>query len=165
MLVASANPCPCGYHGSGQRPCICSASQILKYQKKISGPLLDRIDVVVDVPAVETSRLFVSDRAEPSAIVRQRVERAREIQYQRLKGSGISTNAEMGNEQLERHCALDAASRSLLSAAIDRYRLSARSYVRILKLSRTIADLAESDSIGSGHVAEALQYRPRQAVY
>lgn len=165
MLVASANPCPCGYHGSNQRPCICSASQILKYQKKISGPLLDRIDVVVDVPAVETSRLFSSDRAEASAVVRERVGCAREIQRERFQGSGISTNAEMGNAQLERHCALDHASRSLLSTAMDRYRLSARSYVRILKLSRTIADLAASEAITSDHVAEALQYRPRQTVY
>ncbi len=162
MFVASANPCPCGFSGTHQKPCICSASQILKYQKKLSGPLIDRIDIVIDVPAVETDRLMdVAPSGVKSAVIRDRIRTARAVQHERFGPGGIITNAEMSNEHIRKWCTLDDATRSMLSQAVDRYHLSARSYMRILKVSRTIADLEGSESVSLGHVAEALQYRPR----
>ncbi|MBI5135636.1 YifB family Mg chelatase-like AAA ATPase [Candidatus Uhrbacteria bacterium] len=164
MFVASCNPCPCGFSGTGQKPCICSASQILRYQKKLSGPLLDRIDLVIDVPAVETEKLLASTvLGESSSQIRQRVIAARSRQQDRFQGTGLFNNAEMTTPDVGRWCALDDACRSMLAKAVDRYRLSARSYMRILKVGRTIADLASEESIALPHLAEALQYRPRLA--
>ncbi len=162
MFVASANPCPCGFAGTHQKPCICSASQILKYQKKLSGPLIDRIDLVIDVPAVETQKLMdATSSGVSSEVIRNRIIAARARQHERFGKGGIITNAEMTNEHIRKWCVLDDATRSMLSQAVDRYRLSARSYMRILKVSRTIADLDASDTVTLGHVLEALQYRPR----
>ncbi len=164
MFVASANPCPCGFSGTGQKPCICSVGQILKYQKKLSGPLLDRIDLVIDVPAVETNKLLDARLVgEPSSAIRDRVIAARSRQHERFAGTTLLNNAEMTTQDVGRWCPLDDPSRAMLAQAVDRYRLSARSYMRILKVSRTIADLAGAESIASSHIAEALQYRPRMA--
>ncbi len=162
MFVASANPCPCGYALTHQKPCICSAAQILKYQKKLSGPLVDRIDIVIDVPAVETTKLMdATPSGVTSAVIRDRINQARTLQRERFVSQGIMTNAEMTNEHVRRWCVLDDATHAMLSLAVDRYHLSARSYMRILKVSRTIADLEGAPQLTRDHVAEALQYRPR----
>lgn len=161
ILVAAMNPCPCGFLGDPSRDCTCSASSIQRYQKRISGPLLDRIDLHVDVPRVDYERLSERRTSESSAVIRERVEAARERQRVRLSGTNLRANADMGAADVQRHCALDATSDALMRSAMRQLQLSARAYHRILKLSRTIADLAGSDAIESMHLAEALQYRPK----
>lgn len=171
QLVAAMNPCPCGYYGDPVKPCTCSTAVITKYQKRISGPLLDRIDIYVEVPRVEYEKLSDSRLGEPSSAVRQRVEQARLRQRARFTAGNShfndSTfcNADMRPAEIRQFCALDDASRSLMKAAMNQMHLSARAYHRILKLARTIADLAGSDPIQTPHVAEALQYRPKGAVW
>lgn len=160
MLVAAQNPCPCGHRGSTTRECTCSAGAVNAYQRKISGPILDRIDLFVDVPAVEYSDLFSMDTGEKSSIVRQRVGNARALQSCRYEGTGICSNSEIGPHHIESLCPLDDATRSFMQSAAERLRLSARSYSRIIKISRTIADLDGCESIVQRHIAEALQYRP-----
>ncbi len=164
MLVAAMNPCPCGYYGDSARPCTCSEAAIARYQRRISGPLLDRIDLFVHVPRVEQEKLLAEEAvAEPSAAVRLRVEQARAVQRQRFQGTGITCNAEMGPVEVREHCQrwLDEGARSLLSLALGRLALSARAFHRVLKVARTIADLSGSEAIAASHVAEALQYRQR----
>ena len=161
MLVAAMNPCYCGYYGDSQRQCTCSPSMVNKYQKRISGPLLDRIDIFVEVPRVEYEKLTANVAGEESSAVRQRVEQASERQRHRFAGTSVQTNADMGPAEVWDHCKLDDAAQSLAKAAMDQLQLSARAYHRTLKLSRTIADLAGEDSIGVSHLAEAVQYRPR----
>ena len=161
MLVAAMNPCYCGYYGDSQRQCTCSPSMVNKYQKRISGPLLDRIDIFVEVPRVEYEKLTADAAGEESNAVRQRVEQASERQRHRFAGTSVQTNADMGPAEVWDHCKLDDAAQSLAKAAMDQLQLSARAYHRTLKLSRTIADLAGEDSIGVSHLAEAVQYRPR----
>ena len=161
MLVAAMNPCYCGYYGDSQRQCTCSPSMVNKYQKRISGPLLDRIDIFVEVPRVEYEKLTADTAGEESSAVRQRVEQASERQRHRFAGTSVQTNADMGPAEVWDHCKLDDAAQSLAKAAMDQLQLSARAYHRTLKLSRTIADLAGEDSIGVSHLAEAVQYRPR----
>jgi len=160
-LVAAMNPCPCGYHGDPQRACTCTPSMVNRYQKRISEPLLDRIDMFVEVPRVEYEKLVETPTAERSEAVRQRVEEAREVQRQRLHDWGLTCNAEMGPEEVWRFCELGESTRGLLLAAMRQLALSARAFHRVLKLARTIADMAESETIGVVHLAEALQYRPR----
>ncbi|MEK7625427.1 MAG: YifB family Mg chelatase-like AAA ATPase, partial [Patescibacteria group bacterium] len=162
ILVASQNPCPCGFRSDPDHPCVCSPSQFQKYQKKISGPLLDRIDLHVEVPRVQFEKLSKDELAEPSANIRERVERAREIQSRRFKGLDIQTNSEMTGKEIRQFCVLSNDSVDLLRAAVNRLHLSARGYNRILKLSRTIADLAGQDKIATEHVAEALQFRAKE---
>jgi magnesium chelatase family protein len=157
----SLQGCPCGYLGDPVRECTCSSSSITRYQKRISGPLLDRIDVHLEVPRVEYEKLSDARSGEPSAVIRQRVEAARERQRQRLRGTTQRANADMGAREVQQHCQLDSAGESLMRAAMRQLQLSARSYHRILKLARTIADLAGDDVIRSHHLAEALQYRPK----
>ncbi|NNJ11407.1 YifB family Mg chelatase-like AAA ATPase [Chloroflexales bacterium ZM16-3] len=164
MLVAAMNPCPCGWHGDAERQCTCSPSLVSRYQKKISGPLLDRIDIHVDVPRVQYEKLSGDRLGEPSAAIRARVVAARERQSQRFRGHPrCLSNADMGAGEIREHCRLDGAGQSLMKAAVRQLNLSARGYHRVLKLSRSIADLAGSDSIGAAHLAEAIQYRPRRA--
>ncbi len=150
MLVGAMNPCPCGYYGDSLRACTCSETVVTRYQKRLSGPLLDRIDIHLDVPRVEYEKL-ASDRAgEPSSVVRQRVEAARERQRQRFAGTTLTCNADMGPGPVRRLCLLDGAAQAVMRAAMTQLSLSARAYHRVLKLARTIADLAGADQIGRG---------------
>lgn len=161
MLIAAMNPCPCGYYGDPLKPCTCSSMLITKYQKRISGPLLDRIDIHIQVPRVEYEKLSDSRLGEPSGVIRQRVENARQIQRQRFIDTSITSNADMHPAEMRQFCNLDEASRNLMKTAMAQMQLSARAYHRILKLARTIADLAASASIQVIHLAEAIQYRPK----
>ena len=161
MLLGAMNPCPCGYHGDPGKECVCTAGAVARYQKRISGPLLDRIDLFVQAPRVEYEKLMDRERAESSASVRRRVERARERQRSRCEGERFACNADMDVTETRKHCVLDDAGESLLQTAMERFQMSARAFNRTLKLSRTIADLAGEDDITAAYVAEALQYRSR----
>jgi hypothetical protein len=155
--------CPCGFHGDPTKDCTCAPSAIARYQKRLSGPRLDRNVIHLTVPRVEYEQLADVRLGESSATVRARVEGARARQAARFAGSGVVTNAEMGPAQVREWCALDAAGEGLMRAAMRQLQLSARGYHRVLKLSRTIADLAGADRVGAAHLAEALQYRPQDA--
>ena len=161
MLVAAMNPCPCGYYGDPIRECSCTSSAIMRYQKRISGPLLDRIDIHVEVPRIDYEKLADKRRAEDSATIRTRVQTARERQSQRLLAARLTCNAEMGPAEVRDFCTVDPSGEKLLKAATQQLHLSARAYHRVLKLGRTIADLAGSELIQANHIAEAIQYRPR----
>jgi magnesium chelatase family protein len=164
MLVAAMNPCPCGFFGDPVRECTCSATAIARYQKRISGPLLDRIDIHVEVPRVDYEKLADKRQVETSAAIRARVQAARERQLQRLAGTKLTCNAEMGPAEVRDHCNVEPSAEKLLKAAMQQLHLSARAFHRVLKLARTIADLSESETIASNHVAEAIQYRPRMGM-
>lgn len=161
ILVAAQNPCHCGYLGDPVKSCICTPSQILRYQKRVSGPLLDRIDIHVEVPRLKYEKLASEIVAEESAKIRERVEKARNIQQKRLK----KTNSEMSPKEIKEFCQLDEKSKDLLRAAVNQLNLSARQYTRVIKVARTIADLAGVKNITSGHIAEALLYRPKEQTY
>lgn len=164
MLVASQNPCPCGFWSDGEKPCVCTPLQIDKYKKRISGPLLDRLDLFVEVPRLKFAKLAEEnpEQTENSASIRDRVQYAKEIQNKRFQNTTLQTNAEMGPKEIQKYCSLDTASTDLLRAAVTQMRLSARAYHRLLKISRTIADLAQTENISINHIAEALQYRAKQ---
>lgn len=164
-LAAALNPCPCGFFNHGQRECICTKHEIARYLAKISGPLLDRIDLQVEVPALTTDEITSTDAGESSASIRDRVEAARQIQRERFHRASIVCNAEMTTRHLRRHCELDAGSRRLLIHAIERLGLSARAHDRILKVARTIADLGGAEKLDAAHVAEAVQYRALDRAY
>jgi len=163
MLVAAMNPCPCGFHGDPTKDCTCSESTVTRYQKRISGPLLDRIDIFAEVPRVDYEKLAGNTSGEPSEAVRCRVERARQVQTGRFDGSRLTCNAEMTPTEVRRFCQahLDEQAQSLLRLAMTQLALSARAFHRVLKLARTIADLAGSEAIASHHLAESVQYRQR----
>ncbi len=177
MLIAAMNPCPCGYYGDPIKPCTCAPSTVTKYQKRISGPLLDRIDIHVEVPRVDYQKLSDDRLGEPSSAIQSRVERARELQRRRFAKESDSRssdsgkakhasmdlvcNADMRVGEVRQFCKLDAAGESLVRAAMGQMNLSARGYHRVLKLARTIADLAGCGQIQAAHLAEALQYRPK----
>ena len=160
-LIAASNPCPCGFLGDSTKNCVCLPGQIARYQKRLSGPILDRIDLHVEVPAVKMEKLTGETDAEPSGNIRTRVQKAREIQITRFNKNLIGNNSEMSPKEIKIFCKLDADSLNLLRAAISKMQLSARSYHRVLKVARTIADLERSKNIGTQHIAEALQYRVR----
>ena len=162
QLVAAMNPCPCGYNGDPVKPCSCSASTVTKYQKRISGPLLDRIDIHIQVPRVNYEKLSSDRLGERSSSIRARVQAARQLQLDRFKGTDIVCNADMRLAEVRKFCKLDDTGDSLIRAAMSQLNLSARAYHRILKLARTIADLAGSENIQTPHLAEALQYRPKE---
>ena len=162
VLIAAQNPCPCGYLGSNYKECICTSTQVSKYQKRISGPLIDRIDLCIDVPRVKTEKLSDKIVAEPSKEVRKRVISARDHQLKRFTGTKLKSNSEMKGKDIAKFCQIDDQTKTLLNLAVERLGLSARAYHRILRIARTIADLSESRFIKSEHVAEALQYRPAE---
>lgn len=161
ILIAALNPCPCGYFNSNKKSCTCNPLQVSKYQKKISGPLLDRIDIHLEVPAVEVDKLTQLGDAEPSGTIRERVEKARQRQLERFKYDGILTNSEMQNNHIKKYCHMDDSAIDLIKKAVIQMNLSARSYNRILKLARTIADMDGKDTITAVHIGESLQYRFR----
>ena len=160
MFVASMNPCPCGYYGDPTHSCACTPGQIQRYMNKISGPLLDRIDIHCEIQAVPFAELSKMQPGEPSATIRERVIKARKIQEERFKSfKGIHCNAMMSEKMLHEFAEPDADSLEMLRMAMERLKLSARAYSRILKVARTIADLADSENVQSLHIAEAIGYR------
>ncbi len=159
VLVAAMNPCPCGNHGSKIHPCRCAKSQIERYRGRISGPLLDRIDIQIEMPEVGFLELSEKSAGEPSAVIRARVEAAREAQRKRFAEDGILLNAQMSSKLIKRYCSPDPASEQLLARAYAELKLSARAYQRILKVARTIADVEGAEQIALAHYAEAIQYR------
>jgi magnesium chelatase family protein len=159
MLIAAMNPCPCGYYGDSRRPCICSGAQIHRYRTKVSGPLLDRIDIQIGVPPVTMRELSLETEEESSRAIRTRVMAARAIQAERFAGKTFYANGQIAARMVKRYCGVDEKARQLLERAVERFGLSARAYHRILKVSRTIADLDGKRDIDESHVAEAVQYR------
>ncbi|MCY3505709.1 MAG: YifB family Mg chelatase-like AAA ATPase [Chloroflexi bacterium] len=162
-LVAAQNPCPCGYLGDPIRECRCPANAAARYQRRVSGPVLDRIDIFIDVPRVDYEKLAAGTRGEPSSVVAERVRAVRAIQQERFAGTGTRLNAEMGPTEVREHAQwkLDEQAQRILSQATAQMALSARAFHRVLKVARTVADFEASDAIGTTHVAEALQYRER----
>jgi magnesium chelatase family protein len=159
MLIAAMNPCPCGFFTDMQHECTCSPITIQRYRSRISGPLLDRIDIHIEVPAVKYRELTDRGSGEPSTTIRARVNHARQRQLERFRETSFYCNAQMGARELHQHCQVDAAGERLLELAINRLGLSARAYTRILKVARTIADLDEGGPIEAHHLSEAIQYR------
>ena len=159
MLIASMNPCPCGFYGSKEKECHCTPEQIRNYMGKISGPLLDRIDIHIEVSSVKYEKLNQKEKVETSSQIRKRVNAARKIQQERYKEHGIYSNSELTPKLIENYCQLDSRASQILNMAFEKLGLTARAYGRILKVARTIADLEESKDITSKHLAEAIQYR------
>ena len=166
MLVAAMNPCPCGYFGDPKRECRCGSQQVLKYRQRISGPLLDRIDIHVEVPIVDYKELSGRATGEPSSSIRARVENVRNRQLERFAANvdgdevtGVTTNSSMTPRLMKQHCQLDTESAGLLEQAMNQLNFSARAHDRILKVARTLADLADNESIQPDNLLEAIQYR------
>jgi magnesium chelatase family protein len=164
MLVSAMNPCPCGYYGDPIKPCTCSSAMVTRYQKRISGPLMDRIDIHVEVPRVDYQKLSDDRTGEPSENIQKRVEAARDAQRERFEDTELTCNADMRPQEVRLHCRLDDTGDSLMRSAMNQLQLTARAYHRVLKLSRTIADLAGEKDIAPNHLAEALQYRPKLTI-
>jgi magnesium chelatase family protein len=177
LLVAASNPCPCGYFGDPKKPCRCLPGMVSRYQKRVSGPILDRIDIHIDVPSVETQKLIESPsgsddpmgRRQNSKKIQEKVQRARDIQTKRFKGmnppagkAGIRSNSEMGTKDVKKYCVLNSACRTMMVTASSAMNLTARSFFKVVKIARTIADLEGAKEISTNHLAEALQYRPKE---
>jgi len=165
MLIASMNPCPCGYYGSPDKECTCTPQQISKYMSKISGPLLDRIDIHIEVTPVKYEKLESNTSSESSHDIKARVNNARKIQSERYKNYNIFSNSELTPKLINKYCKLDTMSKTLMENAFSKLNLSARAYTRILKVARTIADLDSSENILQNHIAEAIQYRSLDRKY
>ena len=165
MLVAAMNPCPCGNYGSRITPCRCTAQQIQRYRNRISGPMLDRIDIHVEMGEVGYNDIAGRSCGEPSSAIRARVNAARAIQTRRYAGTGILFNAQLTNRMMNQYCVLTSDAEALMKKAFASLKLSARAYTRLLKVSRTIADLAGSEQIKAEHIAEAIQYRSLESKY
>ncbi len=165
MLVAAMNPCPCGYYGHPTRPCTCSDAAVSRYLSRVSGPLLDRIDLHIEVPPVDFDSLASTQKAESSAAIKARVEAARAMQAARFQGTGIACNAQIPANRLHDVCTTEPAADALLKTAFEKFGLSARAYDRILKVARTIADLDGSETIAAKHAAEAVRYRTLDRKY
>lgn len=161
ILIAAMNPCICGFYNDNEKQCVCTPSQILNYKKKISGPIVDRIDLHIEVPRIKFEKLSSNSNGENSKSIKDRVQNARAIQQERFKDVPFITNSEMNSETVKKYCQVDSTSQQLLKNAVDQMHLSARAYFRILKLARTIADLTGEKNIITQHIAEALQYRPK----
>jgi magnesium chelatase family protein len=161
-LVAASNPCPCGYFGDPEKQCTCSPSQIQKYRRKLSGPLVDRIDLFINLPQLKYEKLIAPDEKNSSGKIKERVKKARKLQLNRFKAEKIFTNSEMSLPQIKKYCQIGSKSGEVLRKYVDSGKLSARGYHRVLKVARTIADLAESESILYEHLSEALMYRLRE---
>lgn len=159
ILAAAMNPCKCGHRGDPEKNCTCTQNEVIRYQKKISGPILDRIDLQIKVPKVENKKLFENEIGESSEVVKKRVQKARDIQIKRFKSQNLFSNSEMDQKDIENFISLSVSSKNLLNLAVERMNLSARSYFRILKVSRTIADLAGRAEVNESDIAEALSYR------
>jgi magnesium chelatase family protein len=155
------NPCPCGYYGDPVKECKCSSTVVTRYQKKISGPLMDRIDIFLDIPRIDYEKLMDNRPLEQSVNVRQRVQNARELQLDRFRGTDLTSNADMTASEVKQFCGIDTAAQSLLKTAMKQLHFTARAFHRTLKLARTVADLDKSVLIKTNHLAEALQYRQR----
>ncbi len=162
MLIGAMNPCPCGYYGDSLRPCTCSPGLVSRYQKRISGPFLDRMDIFVEVPHIDYDKLSDNHMCESSSSVQKRIIAARTLQHERFAGSKFICNAEMTPAEVREFCITDDSAENLLKAAMNQMHLSARAFHRILKLARTIADLDHNEYIRAQHIAEAIQYRPRR---
>jgi len=165
MLIGSMNPCPCGFLGDPKHECSCNQGQINKYLSKISGPLLDRMDIQIEVSPVYYEDLNSKNKEESSKEIKERVLNARHIQSNRYKGSNVYTNSQLTSKQVSKYCKIDSDSEALLKIAFDSLGLSARAYNKILKVARTIADLENSDNILQKHIAEAIQYRTLDRKY
>lgn len=165
MLIVAMNPCPCGYLGHPTKPCTCPQGAAARYLNKVSGPLLDRIDIHVEVPPVDYESLSSKDDAEPSAEIKKRVNKAREVQNRRYEGTNISSNANLTSAKLREVCVMSEAAENLMKNSFDKLGLSARAYDRVLKVARTIADMDESETIEVKHIAEAIQYRSLDRKY
>ena len=161
MLVGAMNPCPCGYYGDPFKGCACTPSMVSRYQHRISGPFLDRVDIFIEVPHIDYEKLADSRLGEKSEAVQKRVVAARAVQQERLSGTKLNCNAEFSASEVREYCQVEDAAQSLLKAAMKQLYLSARAFHRVLKLARTISDLDCSDIIKTHHVAEAIQYRPK----
>jgi magnesium chelatase family protein len=165
MFIAAANPCPCGHLNSEKKQCSCTEREVEKYRKRVSGPILDRVDIHIEVPDVETKKLTAEEKKkannEKSKEIRGRVKKARELQKERFKEEDVFTNSEMKNKQIEKYAFLSKEAEDVLVSASLEFHLSARAYFKVIKVARTIADLDESEEIRIEHIAEALQYRPQ----
>ena len=165
MLVAAMNPCPCGYFGHPTRQCTCSPAAKKRYQDKVSGPLLDRIDIHVEVAPVEYNELSDNNEGKKSRDIKKRVDKARAVQQKRFAGTGITCNAKMTPKMTKECCVLSEEADELLHESFDNFSMSARAYDKVLRLARTIADLADSEEIKLEHIAEALQFRALDRKY
>ncbi len=161
ILVSAMNPCPCGYYGDNEKECTCTASQVLNYKKKISGPIMDRIDLHIEMPRLNYDKLSQKESGEKSIDIKKRVENTRKIQADRFKNTKIITNSEMDSKTIEKVCVLDIDAKNILKQAVKSMQLTPRGYFKVLKVARTIADLDKSERIKLNHIAESLQYRPK----